>query len=73
MKTTTATRCPNTQGCPLFPLFTMKASLGVWQTHYCESAKYESCERYKLRSTGACVPPNLLPNGRTLEVDFKLG
>jgi len=60
-------KCPNTQGCPLFPLFRMKSSLGVWQTHYCENA-YESCARYVMSKNGVRVPPNLLPNGRELNL-----
>ena len=62
-------KCPNTQGCPLFPLFKMKSSLGVWQTHYCENA-YETCARYKLAKDGVRVPPNLLPNGRELNLQL---
>jgi hypothetical protein len=58
--------CPSTKGCPLFPLFKMRSSLGVWQTHYCEAA-FESCERYKLSKSGVRVPPNLLPNGKALD------
>ena len=59
--------CPNARGCPLFPLFQMKSSLSVWQTHYCDAA-YDTCERYKLATSGVRVPPNLLPNGRSLEI-----
>ncbi len=59
--------CPNLSSCPLYPLFTLKSSLGVWQTHYC-NAKYDRCERYRLAQAGTRVPPNLLPNGKTLEV-----
>ncbi len=59
--------CPNLSSCPLYPLFTLKSSLGVWQTHYC-SAGYVACARYKLMQAGTRVPPNLLPNGKTLEV-----
>ena len=59
--------CPNLQGCPLFPLFRMKASLQVWQVQFCEG-RYEGCERYKLSRAGQRVPPNLLPNGKSLDV-----
>ena len=58
-------KCPNTHGCPLFPLFMMKSSLGVWQTHYCEG-KYEACARYVMSKGGIRVPPNMLPNGKEL-------
>ena len=60
-------KCPNTQGCPLFPLFRMKSYLGVWQTHYCENA-FETCARYQLAQQGVRVPPNLLPNGKELNL-----
>lgn len=59
--------CPNETGCPLFPLFTMKASLRVWQDFYCKQ-NHEGCERYRLSRLGNRVPPNLLPNGKTLEL-----
>lgn len=61
-------KCPNTAGCPLFPLFRMKASLGVWQACFCENA-FETCARYKMSRTGVRVPPNLLPNGKELKVE----
>lgn len=59
--------CPNTSRCPLFPLFRMKSSLNVWKVHYCDAA-FENCERLRLSTGGACVPPNLLPNGKELSV-----
>jgi hypothetical protein len=58
--------CPHVATCPLFPLFTLKASLSVWQIHYC-NGQFETCERHRLGKNGTRVPPNLLPNGRTLE------
>ncbi len=58
-------KCPNTAGCPLFPLFRMKSSLSVWQISFCES-QYETCARYKMSKDGIRVPPNLLPNGMRL-------
>ncbi len=60
-------KCPSTNGCPLFPLFRLKSSLGVWQIHYCENA-FETCERYRLSKSGVRVPPNMLPNGRVLDI-----
>ena len=61
-------KCPNLEGCPLFPLFRMKTSLSVWQIRYCESA-FETCARYVRSKSGARVPPNLLPNGSELNLD----
>jgi hypothetical protein len=60
-------RCPNLFGCPLFPLFRMKSSLRVWQTRYCEG-DHTSCERFRLAKAGTRVPPNLLPNGKALDL-----
>jgi hypothetical protein len=59
--------CPHAKGCPLFPLFRLRASLSIWQTHFCEG-DFASCERYRLSQAGRRVPPNLLPNGKTLEL-----
>lgn len=58
--------CSHAATCPLFPLFTLKASLSVWQTHYCDG-QFENCERLRLAKSGQRVPPNLLPNGRSLD------
>ncbi len=59
--------CPHIPGCPLFPLFSMKSSLSVWQTHFCQG-QFETCERYRLGRAGTRVPPNMLPNGKSLEL-----
>ena len=59
--------CPSTPTCPLFPLFTMRSSLAVWRTNYCD-AGYQRCERFKLKQASRPVAPNLLPNGRLLDV-----
>jgi hypothetical protein len=59
--------CPNLTACPLYPLFTLKSTLGVWQTRYCNDA-FATCERYRLAQAGTRVPPNLLPNGKTLNL-----
>ena len=60
--------CPNTFGCPLFPLFRLRASLRVWQIQFCDSDNHASCARFQLAAAGNRVPPNLLPNGRTLTI-----
>jgi len=60
--------CPHTQGCPLFPLFRLRASLKVWQIQFCESDNHAACARFRLSTTGSRVPPNLLPNGKNLEI-----
>lgn len=59
------TICPHAEGCELFPQFSLKAALKLWQIHYCEG-RYESCERYKLSQQGKPVPVTLLPDGTSL-------
>ena len=59
--------CVKVATCPLFPAFAMKSSLRIWRTFYCEG-DFARCERLKLAEAGQPVPPNLLPNGRLLEL-----
>ncbi|HTN52608.1 MAG TPA: hypothetical protein VML50_09420 [Anaeromyxobacter sp.] len=66
----TATRpaaCSHVATCELFPKFQRRASLKVWQTFYCEG-RFPNCARYQLSLEGRPVPPNLLPNGRELNL-----
>ncbi len=60
-------RCPHLAACELFPRFQKRASLKVWQTFYCEG-DYEGCARFKLSLRSLPVSPNLLPNGRELNL-----
>jgi hypothetical protein len=53
--------------CPLFPLFTLRTALKVWQDNYCES-DYQRCARYQRAMEGKHTPLNLLPNGTTLTI-----
>ena len=59
--------CARVSGCPLYQAFAMKSSLRVWQSYYCEG-DFNRCERLRRSSAGLPVPPNMLPNGRMLEV-----
>jgi hypothetical protein len=52
----------------MFALFTVKDSLRVWQIHYC-NGRYEDCARLKLARACEAVPRELLPNGKTLDLD----
>lgn len=61
------TSCARVATCPLFKEFSMKSSLRVWKSYYCEGA-FTRCERFQLASASKPVPQNLLPNGRLLEV-----
>ncbi len=59
--------CTRIEGCPLFKQFSIKASLIIWTTRYC-NGEFSRCERLKLASAGKAVPVNLLPNGKLLAV-----
>jgi hypothetical protein len=60
--------CPHIEGCSLYPLFSLQASLRVWQTMYCRG-KFVKCARYLLSQEGRSVPPHLLPDGTLLAVE----
>ena len=62
--------CARVATCPLFKQFSMKSSLRVWQSYYCEG-EFSRCVRWQLASTSKPVPQNLLPNGRLLEVPLE--
>jgi hypothetical protein len=59
--------CPHLASCELFPRFQRRTSLKVWQAFYCD-AKFEGCVRYRLALESKPVSPNLLPNGRELNL-----
>ncbi len=62
--------CARMSGCPLFKQFSLKASLAVWTSRYCES-DFARCARLQLANEGKPIPLNLLPNGRMLEVPLE--
>ena len=64
--------CPHGDGCELYPLFRLRASLETWRIRYCE-ADYTGCVRYQRREAGHEIPAQLLPNGRMLPVLKKDG
>jgi hypothetical protein len=45
----------------------MKSSLRIWKDFFC-SSNYQACVRYQAGQRGERVPPNLLPNGKILEI-----
>jgi hypothetical protein len=59
--------CARIDGCPLFKAFSMKSSLKIWQSYFCEG-DFTRCQRYLRAAAGETVPANLLPNGRSLAV-----
>lgn len=62
-----ARECSHVATCELFPQFGLRASLNVWKTFYC-CAQFERCARYQASLSGLPVEPNLLPNGKTLDL-----
>jgi hypothetical protein len=62
--------CPRVTTCPLFKQFSMKSSLKVWQSFYCEG-EFDRCERWKLVAANKPVPLGLLPNGKHLNVPYE--
>ncbi len=60
-------QCPHLDSCELFPKFQKRASLKVWQAFYCDG-KYDGCVRYRLALESKPISPNLLPNGRELNL-----
>lgn len=61
--------CSHVRTCELFPKFALRGALKVWTTFYCEG-NHESCERFKRSLRGEPVPPNLLPNGKELDLEI---
>ena len=59
--------CYRTSNCPMYSLFNLKATMGVWKALHCEGP-FADCERLKLFEAGKPVPVNLLPNGKLLEM-----
>ena len=72
MATPVTRQCSHVPTCELFPKFGMRGSLKVWTAFYCHG-NFEGCARYKLSLAGQPVAPNLLPNGKELNLDLLLG
>jgi hypothetical protein len=63
--------CSHTASCPLYSLFKSQALLGVWKVTYCDTDQHRECARFVLTCEGRSVPPNLLPNGKLLNIPLK--
>jgi len=56
--------CPHAHDCELYPKFSLKGALKIWQQRYCtHPTQHKKCKRYLLASAGEPVPATLLPNG----------
>jgi hypothetical protein len=64
--------CPHVEHCPLFELFTLRASLSLWRENYCEDL-FSHCERLRRAESGEHAPPNMLPNGKLLHLAPEAG
>jgi hypothetical protein len=51
----------------MFAAFSLKSSLKVWQSIYCE-LQPSRCERLKAFKAKSPCPDNLLPNGKLVNV-----
>jgi len=61
---TESSTCPHAKGCELYPRFSLKGALRIWQQRYCNHpTRYAKCERYIRSTNGEKVPATLLPNG----------
>ena len=59
--------CSHKDSCALFPVISLSSALKIWQTFYCDG-KHETCLRYQRSLKGEKVAPNLLPNGKELDL-----
>jgi hypothetical protein len=50
----------------MYAKFRSETVLDFWKAMFC-LAQFERCERYKRFCDGKDVPPEMLPNGKTLE------
>jgi hypothetical protein len=61
---TPPTGCPYTASCELYPRFSLKGALKIWQQRYCaHETQHQRCARYQLATANEPVPATLLPNG----------
>lgn len=59
--------CSHKDSCAMFPIISLSSALKIWQTFYCDG-QHETCLRYQRSLKGEKVPPNLLPNGKALDL-----
>ncbi len=59
--------CTHKDSCALFPVISLSSALMIWQTFYCDG-QHETCLRFQRSLKGEKVPPNLLPNGKLLDL-----
>jgi len=61
------TRCSHISGCELYPRFSLKGALRIWQERYCNHpTQHQKCARFIRSNAGEPVPATLLPNGESI-------
>ncbi len=61
------TICSRQDVCPLFTVPAMAPALALWRGFYCDG-RPERCERLRRLQSGVKPPPNMLPNGKLLDL-----
>lgn len=64
--------CKFVRKCPMFGEFSSRATLRIFQIHYCYG-DYGRCERYKRATRGFMPPADLLPDGTLLRPRAQTG
>lgn len=59
--------CPNTEKCPIYNCLKLEITKNMYRRQYCEIGG-GGCKRKELRDAGKPVPPELLPDGKTMTV-----
>lgn len=59
--------CSHLETCELFPRFQSQGPLKIWLLFYCRG-DFKRCARYRCSLEAKPVPPNLLPNGKSVDV-----
>jgi hypothetical protein len=57
--------CPMESQCPMYDLFQLSGTQGLWQAFYCHH-EFERCARLQISNRGQTVPLTLLPDGKLL-------
>jgi hypothetical protein len=62
-----AAKCSHIPNCSLYPRFSLKGALKIWQERYCNHpTQHQRCVRFIRANAGEPVPPTLLPNGEEI-------
>lgn len=60
-------KCSHIPTCQLYPHFSLKGALRIWQDRYCNHPEqHKMCVRFVRSNKGESVPATLLPNGESI-------